>query len=488
MPKIKSPATCIASGDPHYTTFSNQRFDYYKLGDFLLFESNSFTAHTRLKKWGGVSVNTGVAVKINKAGQTVETITGNCAELLINGKKLVTLKAGQKKYFKYGGYVKAYSATKIKIVSSSGDYLEVESNLVNTAGNSQLQDHYFNIAVRVQNKHKYYSGFCVNKVAQHVHGLFRSEYKAGKEVVHKKCSVKKRKHFERKCVDNGITERAGLLRCIIDGCYNMKPMEEIKRELLREQSKKDKPKHGNKVRTPRPIRQNLATCYSLGDPHYQTFNNKHFNNYWVGDFILVSGKDFTVHARTRKWNAAAVNKRIAANLNGDIIEAKSADKFTLNRDTQVDLKVGQEFKLPKGGLVKRISNNRCMYYSFEQGYLDAEFMGTGSMRYVNLIVKVPNWQSTQGACNGNMISAHGLFIHHLKMRQSKREMVVSKRCHHTARLKCMERSIPKRYLGSCIIDVCANLGTKALRRGLRIFKQDRVIKHRKHRRHRKHRF
>jgi len=52
MPKIKSPATCIASGDPHYTTFSNQRFDYYKLGDFLLFESNSFTAHTRLKKNG----------------------------------------------------------------------------------------------------------------------------------------------------------------------------------------------------------------------------------------------------------------------------------------------------------------------------------------------------------------------------------------------------------------------------------------------------
>jgi len=88
MPRIKNPATCVASGDPHYTTFSNQRFDYYKLGDFLLFESNSFTAHTRLKKWGGVSVNTGVAVKINKAGQTVETITGNCAELLINGKKL----------------------------------------------------------------------------------------------------------------------------------------------------------------------------------------------------------------------------------------------------------------------------------------------------------------------------------------------------------------------------------------------------------------
>jgi len=101
------------------------------------------------------------------------------------------------------------------------------------------------------------------------------------------------------------------------------------------------------------------------------------------------------------------------------------------------------------------------------------------MRYVNLIVKVPHWQNTQGACNGNMISAHGLFMHHLKMRQSKRDMIVSKRCHHSARLRCKAKGIAKRYLGSCIIDVCANLGTRALRKGLRIFRNDKGRKARK---------
>jgi len=357
--------------------------------------------------------------------------------------------------------------------------MEVQSNVVNTGGNKDLQDHYFNFVVSVQNQHKYFSGFCVNKVAQHAKGLFRSEYNAGKVVIKKKCSVTKRAKFEKKCKNAGILSDAGITRCIIDGCYNMKPIEEIKRELLKKNSKKDKPKRKNQIKTPRPIKQNLGTCYSLGDPHYQTFSNKRFDNFWVGDFVLVSGKGFSVHARTRKWNNAAVNKRIAASLNGDIVEAKSADKFTLNGDTQVDLKVGQEFKLPNGGLVKRVSNNRCMYYSYERGYLDAEYLGAGKMRYVNLIVKVPNWQSTNGACNGNMISGHHLFKKHIKVKQSKKEMIVSKKCHHLARIRCMRRNVAKRFIGSCIIDVCANLGTKALRDGLREFKKDKGVKRRK---------
>jgi len=76
--------------------------------------------------------------------------------------------------------------------------MEVQSNVVNTGGNKDLQDHYFNFVVSVQNQHKYFSGFCVNKVAQHAKGLFRSEYNAGKVVIKKKCSVTKRAKFEKK--------------------------------------------------------------------------------------------------------------------------------------------------------------------------------------------------------------------------------------------------------------------------------------------------
>jgi len=274
-----------------------------------------------------------------------------------------------------------------------------------------------------------------------------------------------------RCTKAGVTSEDGLNRCTIDICYNMRSIEEVRREKLKHQVEKEKIERPRTV-TPRPVQHQEGTCYSLGDPHYRTFANKLFNNYWVGDFVLVSGHHFTVHARTRKWNAAAVNKRIAANLNGDIVEAKSADKFTLNGDTLVDLNIGQKFQLPKGGMVERISSNRALYYSYKAGYLDAEYVGSGKMRYVNLIVKVPNWPATSGACNGNMVNAHGLFKHHLQMHQTQHQMKVSRSCHDRARIRCNAKGVAKKFLTSCIVDVCANLGTGGLRKGLRHFKQD----------------
>jgi len=228
-----------------------------------------------------------------------------------------------------------------------------------------------------------------------------------------------------------------------------------------------------KIVIPKPVvKQNPATCYSLGDPHYRTFTNKYYNNYWVGDWVLIDSRHFTVHARTRKWGNAAVNKRIAANLNGDIVEAKSSDKFKLNKDTVITLKVGQKFRLPNGGIVHRISSNRTVYYSFEHGYVDAEYIGSGSTRYVNLIVNVPNFKVTSGACDGSMVAAKGLFHHTVEVRERKKSIAIRKSCHDNARKKCKAKGIQKRYLGSCIIDVCSGLGTAGLRKGVRHFKQD----------------
>jgi hypothetical protein len=51
-------------------------------------------------------------------------------------------------------------------------------------------------------------------------------------------------------------------------------------------------------------------------------------------------------------------------------------------------------------------------------------------------------------------------------------MKVSKKCHNRARKRCIQKGISKRFLNSCIVDVCANLGTAGLRKGIRHFKED----------------
>jgi len=144
----------------------------------------------------------------------------------------------------------------------------------------------------------------------------------------------------------------------------------------------------------------------------------------------------------------------------------------LNGDTEVKLKIGQKYKLPRGGVVERVSNNRAYYYSFNAGYLDAEYLGSGKMNYVNLIVKVPNYPETIGACQGTMLHASGLFHNELKLVQRKDEVNISKECHHNARLRCNKNGISKRFMGSCIVDVCAKLGTAGVRKGVRHFKED----------------
>jgi len=283
----------------------------------------------------------------------------------------------------------------------------------------------------------------------------------------KTCEGEKRREIKKRCKKTGIKSRGGLLRCIIDVCYHMKPLAERATEIMKSEGfiKRE-------IQVPHLPKKDEGTCYSLGDPHYKTFSGKRFDNFWIGDFVLVSGKDFTVHARTRKYNKASVNKRIAANLNGDNVEASSADKFVLNGDTVVNLKVGQKFPLPKGGLIERISSNRAYYHSSTAGYVDAEYLGSGSMKYINLIVKVPNYHETIGACQGNMLHATGLFHNEIKVVQKRSEMKVSKKCHHEARIRCNKKGISKRFLGSCIIDVCANLGTAGVRKGVRHYKEN----------------
>jgi len=99
IPLPKKPSVCVSSGDPHYKTFSGKRFDNYRVGDFLLLESAGFTIHTRLRNWHSVSVNTGFAARVNKAGETVESESRSGLHYLINGKQRLTLKHKEKYFF-----------------------------------------------------------------------------------------------------------------------------------------------------------------------------------------------------------------------------------------------------------------------------------------------------------------------------------------------------------------------------------------------------
>ncbi|XP_031572274.1 von Willebrand factor D and EGF domain-containing protein-like [Actinia tenebrosa] len=59
---------CTSYADPHYTTFDKKYFDFYKIGDYVLYRSVKDTKHVEIhsRLWscnGGVSCNCGVAIR-----------------------------------------------------------------------------------------------------------------------------------------------------------------------------------------------------------------------------------------------------------------------------------------------------------------------------------------------------------------------------------------------------------------------------------------
>ncbi|EFC38641.1 predicted protein [Naegleria gruberi] len=58
---------CKSEGDPHYVDFRGRAYDFYGKGDYVLAatKDGKFVAHSRTGRWGAVSVNTAVAVKLN---------------------------------------------------------------------------------------------------------------------------------------------------------------------------------------------------------------------------------------------------------------------------------------------------------------------------------------------------------------------------------------------------------------------------------------
>jgi len=214
-----------------------------------------------------------------------------------------------------------------------------------------------------------------------------------------------------------------------------------------------------KISTP-TLKKNSPRCTLFGSSHFKSFSGKKFTNFYLGDWIVVQSKEFSVHRRVRQVNQASVTKRIALNLNGDKVETNRANKFILNHNVNVILKVGQKYRLPNGGVVRRLTKKTVKFYT-TSGSVKAHFIYHLRNKYINLSVKIPKEAKISGACSGNMSAAHGIFKHELIIKPSKhkRHLKISKRCSRKAKRRCSKQH-KGRKLRYCIFDICSNIGFK----------------------------
>jgi len=164
---------------------------------------------------------------------------------------------------------------------------------------------------------------------------------------------------------------------------------------------------------------NNNMCVSWGDPHFKTFNGKTFNNYKLGDYLLLRTPRLSISVRQRRWGSAAVNTLFAAKINGVIIEADRPDYFLLNKKERIPLKVGQSMALSHGGKIERVEGDRWFIISNKAGYIDVRFYYYGGnlkvgntiyqRRYMNFIIKVPHPKKATGFCVGKMMHSSHLF-------------------------------------------------------------------------------
>jgi len=209
---------------------------------------------------------------------------------------------------------------------------------------------------------------------------------------------------------SGIYEIKNLRRCVIDKVYNVPSR--VQKDIRKIMKKAEKKKlEIPKISTP-TLKKDSPKCKIIGGSHFKTFDGKRFTSHHLGDWTVVESKEFSVHRRARKVHHASVTKRIALNLHGDKVETKMANKFILNHDTRVHLKIGQRFRLPNGSVVKRLSKHKVKYYT-RYGSVLARFVRYRKNRYINLIVKVPKEAKISGECSGSKNVAHGIFKNEL---------------------------------------------------------------------------
>jgi len=216
-------------------------------------------------------------------------------------------------------------------------------------------------------------------------------------------------------------------------------------------------------------KKHTFTCQSTGDPHYTTFSKKNFDYYTPGDWILAKSKSFIVSTRTRPWNSASVNVRLAARVNkqGELIEIKASkfDQVKINKNKIVNLPVGKKYLFYYGGNVIRNSVSQITITSSNGDILEAFTFNMGfegkknNAPYImNLFMKVSRKNIYSGLCS----ASNSIF----KSNDFAKEYIPHagykpKKCKGTKRRLIMERCnrrFKNRNLrNGCIVDLCSKI-------------------------------
>jgi len=219
---------CESNGDPHYSTFSKVRFDYYKPGDWILAKSKSFAVSTRTRPWNRAAVNVRLAARVNKNGEIVEIKANSFNKIKINKSKIIELAVGKKYTFYFGGSVIRNSYSQITITSANGDICEAFTFNMGRQGKRNKAPYIMNILMKVAKKSKY-TGLCSSQNSIFKSFDFAREFIPHKEFKPKRCIGIKRKLITRRC-NKRFTRKFARNGCIVDLCSNI-PMGIEKKKL-----------------------------------------------------------------------------------------------------------------------------------------------------------------------------------------------------------------------------------------------------------------
>jgi len=228
---------------------------------------------------------------------------------------------------------------------------------------------------------------------------------------------------------------------------------------------------------------NSNMCISWGDPHFTSFKGTKFNNYFLGDHLLLKTRRLTIQVRQRRWASAAVNVLFAAKVNGVIVEASKPGSFLLNRHERIKIKIGQVISLNSKGKIERIEKDRWLLTANHGGYADIVFNYYGGKlrvgsniyqkRYINFIIKVPHPNKAKGFCAAEVIKTSTLFSKpYLPYHKSQKIKLISKKCKRVSRLRCLNRHVRKGDLVNCVFDLWNGFRAKMIRKFQKNIKHD----------------
>ncbi|KAL9654998.1 hypothetical protein ABK040_008784 [Willaertia magna] len=239
---------CQATGDPHYISFTGKRYDYYGIGDYVLAHSSdgNFVAHSRTGKWNKVSVNVGIAVKVDKKAIVEYNVND---DKFYKNKKEFSIAVGQKiELSKKGGYIQRTKTNGVIIASGNGAKLTAEWDRNPAAYlTSQGSAGHISLFVDSPKTVTWDAGLCLSLDAtkQQAIGLMHDHKprKIVKRTLPKPTAEQKQKAKEI-CIKAGIPERKKRLlkSCIIDvvlsGKTDGKDIAKVVAQLRKDEKKK----------------------------------------------------------------------------------------------------------------------------------------------------------------------------------------------------------------------------------------------------------